>query len=98
MDKWRKLVSPVQWRRIHYRIWTAVVCLVLVFLLLKDSQLDSIPVVCALLLIILDTAGSIAFFRCPACRSILWRYRSGHCHSCGEFINLKNEKYRQNRK
>ena len=92
MSQWRKRVTPVQWRRIHFYIWTAVVCLVLVFLLLKNSRLDGIPVLCAVLLIILDTMGGIVFFRCPACGSILWRYRSDHCHKCGEFINLKDKK------
>ena len=55
------------------------------------ALLAQIGILAAMVLVILDFIGDILFFRCPACGALLWQYWSGHCHSCGHYIDLKHD-------
>ena len=87
----RARITPARWRKIHFRILGIGVCLILLNLGMEGSFLDGIPILAAMVLVILDFIGDILFFRCPACGALLWQYWSGHCHSCGYYIDLKHD-------
>ena len=91
MKKLRERIPPARWRKVHFRIYVLVVCLVLLYFGLEGSPWNGIPILAALALIVLDLAGCLLFFRCPACGGILFQYWSGHCHWCGHYINFKQD-------
>lgn len=91
MKNLKARITPARWRKIHFRILAAAICLVLLYLGLEGWMLDGIPILAALALAVLDIIGAILFFRCPACGAQLWQYWSGHCHSCGHYIDLKHD-------
>ena len=94
MRNLRERITPARWRKFHIRIYVLVVGLLLLCFALDGSRWNGVPILAALALILLDLAGSLLFFRCPACGGILWLYRSGHCHRCGEYIDLRREEPR----
>lgn len=91
MKKLRQRITPARWRKIHFGLLGTGICLVLLYLGLRGSPLDGIPVLAAMVLVVLDIIGDILFFRCPACGGFLWEFWSGHCHSCGEYIDFKRD-------
>ena len=91
MRNLRERITPARWRNIHFGILGIGVCLVLLALGLRGSPLDGIPILAALALMVADFIGDILFFRCPKCGGILWQFWSGHCHSCGTYIDLRQD-------
>ena len=91
MRKLRERIPPARWRKFHFRIYVLVVCLLLLYFALDGSRWNGVPILAALALLLLDLAGCLLFFRCPACGGVLWLYRSGHCHRCGKYIDFRRE-------
>ena len=92
MEKWRKRIPAARWRKIHFCIWVAVVCLLLLFYGLVGWALAWLPILMALFLIGLDIVGTLLFFRCPKCGERLpLYYKDGYCLYCGTFFSFLDD-------